>query len=95
MPSASASRVHEPETFYYSFLLLSREQRDAMCAIYAFMRYCDDISEGEGASREGIERWRRDLDLRAGGPIRRKSALAGFSRYRAALSASRANTSTR
>jgi 15-cis-phytoene synthase len=48
--------------FYYSFLLLSREQRAAMCAIYAFMRYCDDISEGEGASREGIERWRCDLD---------------------------------
>jgi phytoene synthase len=48
--------------FYYSFLLLSREQRQAMCAIYAFMRYCDDISEGEGASREGIERWRQDLD---------------------------------
>ena len=48
--------------FYYSFLLLSREQRGAMCAIYAFMRYCDDISEGEGASREAIERWRRDLD---------------------------------
>jgi 15-cis-phytoene synthase len=48
--------------FYYSFLLLSRKQRDAMCAIYAFMRYCDDISEGEGASREAIDRWRRDLD---------------------------------
>ena len=48
--------------FYYSFLLLSREQRDAMCAIYAFMRYCDDISEGEGASREAIARWRCDLD---------------------------------
>jgi len=48
--------------FYYSFLLLSREQRDAMCAIYAFMRYCDDISEGEGASRESIDRWRRDLN---------------------------------
>ncbi|HTC32277.1 MAG TPA: phytoene/squalene synthase family protein [Bryobacteraceae bacterium] len=48
--------------FYYSFLLLSRPQREAMCAIYAFMRYCDDISEGEGASREAIERWRRDLD---------------------------------
>ncbi len=53
--------------FYYSFLLLSREQRDAMCAIYAFMRYCDDISEGEGASREAIERWRGDLDLALGG----------------------------
>jgi 15-cis-phytoene synthase len=48
--------------FYYSFLLLSREQRDAMCAIYAFMRYCDDISEGEGASRESIDHWRRDLN---------------------------------
>ena len=48
--------------FYYSFLLLSKEQRDAMCAIYAFMRYCDDISEGEGASREAIDRWRQDLD---------------------------------
>jgi len=48
--------------FYYSFLLLSREQRESMCAIYAFMRYCDDISEGEGASREAIELWRRDLD---------------------------------
>src|SRR5260370_38550058 len=47
--------------FYYSFLLLSPEQRDAMCAIYAFMRYCDDISEAEGASREAIERWRSDL----------------------------------
>jgi phytoene synthase len=53
--------------FYYSFLLLSREQRDAMCAIYTFMRYCDDISEGEGASREAIERWRADLDFALAG----------------------------
>ena len=48
--------------FYYSFVLLSREQRDAMCAIYAFMRYCDDISEAEGASRQAIEEWRSDLN---------------------------------
>ena len=48
--------------FYYSFLLLSAEQRDAMCAIYAFMRYCDDISEADGASRASIDRWRQDLD---------------------------------
>jgi phytoene synthase len=53
--------------FYYSFLLLAREQRQAMCAIYAFMRYCDDISEGDGASREGIERWRGDLALALAG----------------------------
>ena len=48
--------------FYYSFLLLSREQKNAMCAIYAFMRYCDDISEEQGASLEAIAQWRRDLD---------------------------------
>ncbi len=48
--------------FYYSFLLLPREQKDSMCAIYAFMRYCDDISEAEGASPEAIKHWRQDLD---------------------------------
>jgi 15-cis-phytoene synthase len=53
--------------FYYSFLLLSREQKDSMCAIYAFMRHSDDISEGEAASAEAINQWRTGLD----------SALAG------------------
>jgi len=48
--------------FYYSFLLLPSDQRNAMCAIYAFMRYSDDISEAEGATPESIERWREDLD---------------------------------
>ncbi len=44
----AASRAARAKNFYYSFLLLSREQRDAMCAIYAFMRYCDDLSDDEG-----------------------------------------------
>jgi 15-cis-phytoene synthase len=35
----------EAQNFYYSFLLLSKAQRRAMCAIYAFMRYCDDLSD--------------------------------------------------
>ena len=48
--------------FYYSFLLLSRDQRQSMCAIYAFMRYCDDISEAEGATEGAIAQWRQDLD---------------------------------
>lgn len=47
--------------FYYSFILLPREQKDAMCAMYAFMRFCDDISEGEGASLAAIEQWRWEL----------------------------------
>ena len=46
------------KNFYYSFVLLPREQRNAMCAIYAFMRYCDDLSDEPGASQEPLERWR-------------------------------------
>ena len=50
--------------FYYSFVLLSPPQRRAMCAIYAFMRYCDDLSDdGDIPDRAGaIDRWRADLD---------------------------------
>src|ERR1700730_11502161 len=46
------------KNFYYSFVLLPHEQRAAMCAIYAFMRYCDDLSDEPGASRERLEEWR-------------------------------------
>src|SRR5437868_7799327 len=53
--------------FYYSFVLLKREQRDAMCAIYAFMRYCDDLSDEPGASRAAIERWRGALEAALAG----------------------------
>ena len=49
------------KNFYYSFVLLPRGQRDAMCALYAFMRYCDDLSDEPGASREAMERWRGAL----------------------------------
>ena len=48
--------------FYYSFVLLRTEQKNAMCAVYAFMRFCDDISEGEGASLAAIEEWRAQLN---------------------------------
>jgi phytoene synthase len=50
------------KNFYYSFVLLSKLQRDAMCAIYAFMRYCDDLSDEPGATRDPIELWRTALD---------------------------------
>jgi len=49
------------KNFYYSFMLLSRQQRKAMCAIYAFMRYCDDLSDEPGASRAPIEKWRSEF----------------------------------
>ena len=49
------------KNFYYSFLLLTAQQRKAMCAIYAFMRYCDDLSDEPGATRAAIERCRAEL----------------------------------
>jgi phytoene synthase len=50
------------KNFYYSFVLLSRPQRHAMCAIYAFMRYCDDLSDEPGATRAAIDRWRTEME---------------------------------
>jgi 15-cis-phytoene synthase len=50
------------KNFYYSFLLLSAQQRKAMCAIYAFMRYCDDLSDEPGASAAAMERWRAEME---------------------------------
>jgi 15-cis-phytoene synthase len=59
----------QAKNFYVTFLLLDRDQRRAMCAIYAFMRYCDDLSDDPGVvDRAGaMDRWSRDLE----------SALAG------------------
>ncbi|MDQ6666232.1 MAG: phytoene/squalene synthase family protein, partial [Acidobacteriota bacterium] len=36
-------------------------QKNAMCAVYAFMRYCDDLSDEPGASAAPIDRWRTAL----------------------------------
>ena len=49
------------KNFYYSFVLLPKAEHDAICAIYAFMRYCDDLSDEPGASRAKIEKWQGDL----------------------------------
>jgi phytoene synthase len=45
----------QAKNFYYSFLLLSPPQRRAMCAIYAFMRYCDDLSDSDEAGMSASE----------------------------------------
>jgi len=50
------------KNFYYSFVLLSRQQRKAMCAIYAFMRHCDDLSDEPGASRAALDHWRAEME---------------------------------
>ena len=59
----------QAKNFYYSFLLLSKPQRSAMCAIYAFMRYCDDLSDDDGIADRpaAIARWRADLEAALAG----------------------------
>ncbi|HEY3989159.1 MAG TPA: phytoene/squalene synthase family protein [Acidobacteriaceae bacterium] len=51
----------EAKNFYYSFVALPAPKRDAMCAIYAFMRHADDISDDESKDhatrREELARW--------------------------------------
>ncbi len=49
------------KNFYYSFVLLSNRQKNAMCAVYAFMRYCDDLSDEPGATETAIVQWREAL----------------------------------
>jgi phytoene synthase len=65
----------EARNFYHAFRVLPHPQRRAMCALYAFLRVTDDLSDGPGAA--GVKRgllteWRRRLDL----------ALAGISTHR-------------
>ena len=47
----------EAKNFYYAFIALPKARRDAICAIYAFMRKADDLSDDISISRE--ERRRR------------------------------------
>ena len=66
------------KNFYYSFVLLPRDQRNGMCAIYAFMRYCDDLSDEPGASREALERWRCAVTDALGGKFDAYPAWPAF-----------------
>ena len=66
------------KNFYYSFVLLPRSQRDAMCAIYAFMRYCDDLSDEPGAARAPLERWRSALERSLAGQYDGHPTLPAF-----------------
>jgi 15-cis-phytoene synthase len=51
----------EAKNFYYSFRVLPEHKRNAMCAVYAFMRRADDISDDETLPvverREVMARW--------------------------------------
>lgn len=49
------------KNFYYAFLALPRRKREALCAVYAFMRRCDDIADDATMSlperRQKLDVW--------------------------------------
>ena len=48
------------KNFYYAFLVLPKRKRQALCAVYAFMRRCDDIADDPTIS---FEERRQKLDI--------------------------------
>jgi 15-cis-phytoene synthase len=51
----------QAKNFYYGFLVLPKRKRQAVCAVYAFMRRCDDISDDPSLSaperRQRLDTW--------------------------------------
>lgn len=49
------------KNFYYAFVVLPRRKREALCAVYAFMRRCDDIADdaslGLADRRQKLDAW--------------------------------------
>ena len=47
--------------FYYAFLVLPKPKREALCAVYSFMRRCDDLSDNPSLPprerRSRLEAW--------------------------------------
>jgi squalene synthase HpnC/squalene synthase HpnD len=76
-PSADAGKVSDSyeecnriaraahSSFYLAFFGLQKEKRNALCALYAFMRLVDNVSDEPGnieAKHQGLARWRALLD---------------------------------
>ncbi|MBM3957877.1 MAG: phytoene/squalene synthase family protein, partial [Gemmatimonadetes bacterium] len=58
--------------FYYAFLLLDRPRHSAICALYAFMRHCDDLADepdrfGHPSADAALSTWRAQLDAALAG----------------------------
>ena len=73
----------EAKNFYYAFRALTRERRNGICAIYAFMRQADDLSDDESISREqrrrNLEVWLAEWrSVCAGGASANPAFIAAF-----------------
>jgi phytoene synthase len=62
-------------------VVLPAEKRRALCAVYAFMRYCDDISDGSGSledKRKTLGMWRAQLNAAVKGNFDGSPILPAF-----------------
>jgi phytoene synthase len=78
---AAEAVARSRSNFYYSFVVLPAEKRRAFCAVYAFMRYCDDISDGNSRhdSKQAMLRdWRQQLDAALAGKAPGHGILPAF-----------------
>jgi len=60
----------EAGNFYHAFRLLPTAQRRAMCALYAFMRVADDLTDGPETVAEkslALASWKQQLDTSLAG----------------------------
>jgi phytoene synthase len=59
------------KNFYYGFLVLPKRKRRALCAVYAFMRRCDDIADDASLAmrdrRQKLDVWLDELHAAQGG----------------------------
>lgn len=67
MAASTANRPESSRTsnFHYAFLMLPREQRAALNAVYAFCRAVDDavdLATDRDEGRRALLEWRRELD---------------------------------
>ena len=67
--------------FYYAFFMLPQAKRDALCALYAFMRLVDDVSDTVGSiadKQRGLASWRAALDAAVAGDVASHPVLPAF-----------------
>jgi len=61
----------QAKNFYYGFLVLPKRKRQALCAVYAFMRRCDDIADNPALSlrerRAKLDAWMDAFHASQGG----------------------------
>ena len=67
--------------FYYAFFMLPQAKRDALCALYAFMRLVDDVSDTVGSvadKQRGLASWRAALDAAVANDVTSHPILPAF-----------------